>query len=134
METFGLSVIKMYMMIQYGGISIRLHFLYPSYSFSCIGYSEIKNPCCKTTIGGGFGAKQTSLAEVYPAFVTWKTGKPASTKYLPEKNHRSHRHHVMRWKTRCCRIKVDGFGQLSVTLQYGSLRRTWSDYGRIKRT
>ena len=31
----------------------------------------------KPRIGGGFGAKQTSVAEVYPAFVTWKTGRPA---------------------------------------------------------
>ena len=27
--------------------------------------------------GGGFGAKQTSVCEVYPAFVTWKTKKPS---------------------------------------------------------
>lgn len=31
----------------------------------------------KPRIGGGFGAKQTSITEVFPAFVTWKTGKPA---------------------------------------------------------
>ena len=28
-------------------------------------------------IGGGFGAKQTSVSEIYPAIVTWKTGRPS---------------------------------------------------------
>ena len=32
----------------------------------------------KPRIGGGFGAKQTSVCEVYPAFVTWKTKKPST--------------------------------------------------------
>lgn len=31
----------------------------------------------KPRIGGGFGAKQTSISEIYPAFVTWKTGRPS---------------------------------------------------------
>ena len=31
----------------------------------------------KPRIGGGFGAKQTSVCEVYPAFVTWKTKQPS---------------------------------------------------------
>ena len=31
----------------------------------------------KPRIGGGFGAKQTAITEVYPAFVTWMTKKPA---------------------------------------------------------
>ncbi len=35
----------------------------------------------KPRIGGGFGAKQTVVAEVYPAIVTWKTGKPAKMIY-----------------------------------------------------
>jgi len=35
----------------------------------------------KPRIGGGFGAKQTSVTEVFPAFVTWKTGKPAYLVY-----------------------------------------------------
>lgn len=35
----------------------------------------------KPRIGGGFGAKQTVVAEVYPAFVTWKTGRPARMIY-----------------------------------------------------
>ena len=31
----------------------------------------------KPRIGGGFGAKQTAVSEVYPAIVTWLTGKPS---------------------------------------------------------
>lgn len=35
----------------------------------------------KPRIGGGFGAKQTVVTEVYPALVTWVTGKPAKLIY-----------------------------------------------------
>ncbi len=35
----------------------------------------------KPRIGGGFGAKQTAVCEVYPAFVTLKTGRPALLVY-----------------------------------------------------
>ncbi len=31
----------------------------------------------KPRIGGGFGAKQTAVSAIYPAFVTWKTKKPS---------------------------------------------------------
>ena len=31
----------------------------------------------KPRIGGGFGAKQSAVCEVYPAFVTMKTGRAA---------------------------------------------------------
>ena len=35
----------------------------------------------KPRIGGGFGAKQTAVMEMYPAFVTWKTGRAAKMIY-----------------------------------------------------
>ena len=35
----------------------------------------------KPRIGGGFGAKQSAVCEVYPAFVTVKTGRPARLVY-----------------------------------------------------
>ncbi|MGM9550342.1 MAG: xanthine dehydrogenase family protein molybdopterin-binding subunit [Faecousia sp.] len=38
----------------------------------------------KPRIGGGFGAKQTAVCEVYPAFVTMKTGRPAKLIYTRE--------------------------------------------------
>ena len=39
--------------------------------------SQSKIRVTKPRIGGGFGAKQTVVAEVFPAFVTYKTGKPS---------------------------------------------------------
>ena len=38
----------------------------------------------KPRIGGGFGAKQTAVCEVYPAFVTWMTGRPSRLVYTRE--------------------------------------------------
>ena len=35
----------------------------------------------KPRIGGGFGAKQTTVCEVYPAFVTWMTKRPSKIIY-----------------------------------------------------
>lgn len=35
----------------------------------------------KPRIGGGFGAKQTAVCEVYPAFVTWMTKRPSKLIY-----------------------------------------------------
>lgn len=40
----------------------------------------------KPRIGGGFGAKQTVVTEVYPALVTLKTGKPAKIVYTREES------------------------------------------------
>ncbi|MGN1250915.1 MAG: xanthine dehydrogenase family protein molybdopterin-binding subunit, partial [Candidatus Spyradocola sp.] len=38
----------------------------------------------KPRIGGGFGAKQTAVCDVYPAFVTLKTGRPSKISYTRE--------------------------------------------------
>lgn len=40
----------------------------------------------KPRIGGGFGAKQTAVMEVYPAFITHITGKPAMMIYTREES------------------------------------------------
>lgn len=40
----------------------------------------------KPRIGGGFGAKQTAVCEVYPAFVTLKTGRSAKIIYTREES------------------------------------------------
>lgn len=42
-----------------------------------LGISKSKVRVIKPRIGGGFGAKQTAVSEVYPAIITWLTGKPA---------------------------------------------------------
>ncbi len=38
----------------------------------------------KPRIGGGFGAKQTAISEVYPAYVTWMTKKPSKIVFTRE--------------------------------------------------
>lgn len=40
----------------------------------------------KPRIGGGFGAKQTSISEVYPAYVTWMTKKPSKIIFTREES------------------------------------------------
>ncbi len=40
----------------------------------------------KPRIGGGFGAKQTAVSEIYPAFVTWKTKKPSKIIFTREES------------------------------------------------
>ncbi|WP_138264432.1 xanthine dehydrogenase family protein molybdopterin-binding subunit [[Clostridium] hylemonae] len=40
----------------------------------------------KPRIGGGFGAKQTVVSEVYPALVTWVTGKPSKMIFTREES------------------------------------------------
>lgn len=42
-----------------------------------LGIPKSKIRVEKSRIGGGFGAKQTAVSEVYPAFVTMQTGRPA---------------------------------------------------------
>ena len=49
-----------------------------------LGIPKSKIRVEKPRIGGGFGAKQTAVCEVYPAFVTLKTGRPAKIIYTRE--------------------------------------------------
>ena len=48
---------------------------------NALGIPKSRIRVSKPRIGGGFGAKQTVVTEVYPALVTWKTGKPAKLVY-----------------------------------------------------
>lgn len=55
----------------------------------------------KPRIGGGFGGKQTGSMEVYPAFVTMKTGKPAKLIYSRQETFTSTTsRHAMRVKVK----------------------------------
>ena len=54
----------------------------------------------KPRIGGGFGAKQTAVSEVYPAFVTWKTKKPSKIISVVWKA-RLHPRRVTKWRSMC---------------------------------
>ena len=49
-----------------------------------LGIPKSKIRVEKPRIGGGFGAKQTAVCEVYPAFVAMKTGRPAMIAYTRE--------------------------------------------------
>lgn len=49
-----------------------------------LGIPKSKIRSMKPRIGGGFGAKQTVVAEIYPAFVTWMTKKPSKLLYSRE--------------------------------------------------
>ena len=51
-----------------------------------LGLPKSKIRVEKPRIGGGFGAKQTAVCEVYPAFVAMKTGRPAKICYTREES------------------------------------------------
>lgn len=49
-----------------------------------LGLPKTKVRVIKPRIGGGFGAKQTMVSDIYPAFVTQQTGKPAAMIFTRE--------------------------------------------------
>jgi putative selenate reductase molybdopterin-binding subunit len=52
-----------------------------------LGIPKSKIRVEKPRIGGGFGAKQTAVSEVYPAFVTMQTGRPAKLIFTRYESH-----------------------------------------------
>lgn len=53
---------------------------------NALGIPKSKIRVSKPRIGGGFGAKQTVVAEIYPAFVTWMTKKPSKMIFSREES------------------------------------------------
>lgn len=53
---------------------------------NALGIPKSKIRITKPRIGGGFGAKQSVVAEIYPAFVTWMTKKPSKIIYTREES------------------------------------------------
>ena len=53
---------------------------------NALGIPKSKIRVSKPRIGGGFGAKQTVVAEVFPAFVTWVTGRPSKMIFTREES------------------------------------------------
>ncbi len=51
---------------------------------NALGIPKHKIRVTKPRVGGGFGAKQTAVCEMYPAFVTWKLKKPSKIVYSRE--------------------------------------------------
>lgn len=65
----------------------------------------------KPRVGGGFGAKQTSVTEIFPAFVTMKTGRPAYLEYTRKESFiASNSRHAMR-------VRVQIGAQLDGTME-----------------
>lgn len=73
---------------------------------NALGIPKSKVHVEKPRIGGGFGAKQTVVAEVYPAFVTWKTGRPAKMIYTREE----------------CQIAASPRHEMEVTVKLGAMK------------
>lgn len=53
---------------------------------NALGIPKSKVRVAKPRIGGGFGAKQTSVSEIYPAYVTWKTKKSSKIIFTREES------------------------------------------------
>lgn len=53
---------------------------------NALGIPKSKIRVTKPRIGGGFGAKQTAVSEIYPAFVTWMTKKPSKIIFTREES------------------------------------------------
>ncbi len=92
---------------------------------NALGIPKSKIRVEKPRIGGGFGAKQTAVCDVYPAFVTMKTGRPASITYTREETQiaGSPRHEmeitIRLGATKEGKIRVLDFHTLSNTGAYG---------------
>ena len=88
-------------------------------------YPSSKIRVIKPKLGGGFGGKQTSVCEIYPAFVTLKTGKPSKIVYTRKETQAcSNTRHAMRLKVKIGsdkegNIKAIDIDVLSNTGAYG---------------
>lgn len=54
---------------------------------TALGIPKSRIRVVKPRVGGGFGAKQSAVIEMYPALVTYKTGKPALLIYTRQESH-----------------------------------------------
>ncbi len=92
---------------------------------NALGIPKSQIRVAKPRIGGGFGAKQTVVSEVFPAFVTWKTKKPSKMIFTREESQTasSPRHemevHVRVGAMKDGRIRAIDVHTLSNTGAYG---------------
>lgn len=92
---------------------------------NALGIPKSKIRVSKPRIGGGFGAKQSVVAELFPAFVTWKTGKASKMIFTREESQiaSSPRHemevHVRLGASREGKIRAIDVYTLSNTGAYG---------------
>ncbi len=71
-----------------------------------LGIPKSKIRVEKPRIGGGFGAKQTAVCDVYPAFVAMKTGRPAKICYTREE----------------CQIAGSPRHEMEITIRMGAMK------------
>ena len=92
---------------------------------NALGVPKSQIRVSKPRVGGGFGAKQTAVAELYPAFVTWMTKKPSKIVFTREESQiaSSPRHememHVRIGAMKDGRIRAIDLYTLSNTGAYG---------------
>lgn len=92
---------------------------------NALGIPKFRIRVSKPRIGGGFGAKQSVVAELFPAFVTWKTGKASKMIFTREESQiaSSPRHemevHVRLGASREGKIRAIDVYTLSNTGAYG---------------
>lgn len=101
METF-----RSYAYMEYSGrltlvSSTQVPFHARRHVATMLGIPYTKVRIIKPRIGGGFGAKQTSVSEFYPAAVTWLTGKPSKLLFTRQESFAcSNSRHQMRVRAR----------------------------------
>ena len=101
METF-----RSYAYMEYSGrltlvSSTQVPFHARRHVATMLGIPYTKVRIIKPRIGGGFGAKQTSVSEFYPAAVTWLTGKPSKLIFTRQESFAcSNSRHQMRVRAR----------------------------------
>ena len=101
METF-----RSYAYMEYSGrltlvSSTQVPFHARRHVATMLGIPYTKVRIIKPRIGGGFGAKQTSVSEFYPAAVTWLTGKPSKLVFTRQESFAcSNSRHQMRVRAR----------------------------------
>lgn len=101
METF-----RSYAYMEYSGrltlvSSTQVPFHARRHVATMLGIPYTKVRIIKPRIGGGFGAKQTSVSEFYPAAVTWLTGKPSKIVFTRQESFTSsNSRHQMRVRAR----------------------------------
>lgn len=101
METF-----RSYAYMEYSGrltlvSSTQVPFHARRHVATMLGIPYTKVRVIKPRIGGGFGAKQTSVSDFYPAAVTWLTGKPSKLVFTRQESFTSsNSRHQMRVRAR----------------------------------
>ena len=104
---------------------------------NALGIPKSKVRVAKPRIGGGFGAKQTSVSEIYPAYVTWKTKKSSKIIFTREESQIAssprHEMEIACTSGRYERRNVRGIDLYTLS-NTGCIWRAWSHNGKSFRS